>query len=111
MFLQFSNDDGKKLNAIRFSSNSVNDPQASPGYGAGPVVLSSSINGSSIYYTIDGVDPLISPSSMLYTIPIDIHQDNTALKFFASKYGMGDSDIITGFFGVAPAAPTGLSVL
>lgn len=55
--------------------------------------------GASIYYTVDGSIPTVENGS-LYDSHIDISSDTT-LRFFATKDGLDDSDIITLFYRFA----------
>lgn len=50
------------------------------------VALSSSVAGASIYYTIDGSDPIVSAAKKLYTQPIAITQD-LAIRAYANADG------------------------
>lgn len=45
-----------------------------------------------IYYTLDGTDPVISETAVLYSAPITISSSCT-LKFYAQKFGMNDSEV------------------
>lgn len=62
-------------------------------YGDIQVVISSSTEDVTIYYTMDGSDPTVD--SYVYTNPIGIYEDGTSLtiKSIALKDGYRDSDI------------------
>lgn len=60
--------------------------------------------GATIYYTLDGTDP--ATSSVVYTSPVRI-TENTVIKAFAEKTGLGESGIVTAEYTMTIAAPSG----
>lgn len=56
------------------------------------VILSTSTEGATIYYTLDGSEPTVE--SDRYSAPIVINEDTT-IKAFAAKEGLENSDVFT----------------
>lgn len=73
----------------------VVNPAASPDpgtyYGAQSVTLSTATDGASIYYTLDGSDPMSSETRIAYSSPINV-ESTTMIKAYAVKDGMADSN-------------------
>ena len=67
------------------------------------VSLSSEIEGSVIYYTVDGSTP--TASSTQYTSPIEVSA-NTTIKAIAVKMGLLDSNAAEFYYGIQVAVPT-----
>ena len=85
----------------------VNTPTFSPAAGAvaanTEVTISTTTEGATIYYTVDGSDP--TTSSSVYSIPIIIDAAKT-VKAFAVKAGFPDSDIATAVYTIAEPCAT-----
>lgn len=81
----------------------VQNPEASPAAGAyldpQTVTLSTTTDGSSIYYTLDGSTPTATNTSFLYTTPIVINNTST-LKTLAVKPGYTNSEVVTFEFAI-----------
>ena len=62
------------------------------------IELSTDTVGASIYYTLDGEDPMTA-NGILYEGPITINS-STELKFYAAKVGMNNSEVQTEYYSV-----------
>lgn len=73
-------------------------PTASPNAGnynsAQHITLSSTTDGSTIYYTTDGSDPTNSSTRLAYNTAINI-SSTTTIKAYATKAGMSDSEVVS----------------
>lgn len=85
----------------------VASPTFTPSQGTYPeaqeVVLSSTTEGASIYYTLNGTEP--TKSSILYTSAITVSA-NTTLKAYAVKEGAADSSTVSAEYVIQVIAPT-----
>ena len=85
----------------------VASPTCTPGQGIysemQQVVLSSTTEGASIYFTIDGTEP--TKASALYASPITV-STNTTLKAYAVKEGAADSLTVSADYAIQAAVPT-----
>ncbi len=79
------------------SSPSFDPPASILFSGAVDVTITSATSGASIYYTVDGADPVKGVN--LYTQPIPVTK-TTTIKAQAFKAGMVDSEIITAEYHV-----------
>ncbi|MDD5396686.1 MAG: chitobiase/beta-hexosaminidase C-terminal domain-containing protein [Candidatus Moranbacteria bacterium] len=92
---------GNRTTVMKFNSNTVEAPTASPAAGIytsiQSVTLSTTTSGAEIRYTTNGSTP--SASSTLYSGPISVSSSQT-IKAIAIKSGMGDSDIFSGTYTI-----------
>lgn len=72
------------------------------------ITIACATSGVRIYYTTDGSPPTIA--STLYSGPFQI-TENTFLKAFATKSGMHDSEITSGYFHVGAGEGTIIGML
>jgi hypothetical protein len=80
----------------------VFSPKAGTYTSAQSVVITDSMSGAAIYYTIDGTSP--TTASNLYTGPLNISSTRT-LKALAVASGYSNSTVASGIFTIAAATP------
>ncbi|MFC5775307.1 DUF6359 domain-containing protein [Ectobacillus antri] len=107
--LYFSSPGLKSVTAYQFEGGQqekVQDVQISPNGGTvdkgATVTLSTSTEGATIYYTLDGMTPTMQ--SLVYTAPFTISKD-VVVKAMAVKEGLASSNITTAAFLVKNEKP------
>ncbi len=77
------------------------DPEPGVYEGIATIGMKCRTPGATIYFTIDGSDPQISPTVRQYFGPFDVNT-TTQVKAYAMKNGMIDSETVKGDYQVTP---------
>jgi hypothetical protein len=88
----------------RASDPTFTPPPPGPYNAPQPVGLATTSIGAAIYYTLDGSDPVDSPTHQQFfgKFPLDAP---TTVKAFAGGHDFENSNVVTGEYVVNPAAP------